>query len=205
MKKIRLIFLFSFLLLAYFVNAQKIDKIVYKKIYTSYYSYDLHAPLYVVYKLYKGGGSAKRSNFFEEYGTAKSRDYKKSGYDRGHLVSAEDFAFNQAYEKLTFSYYNCFPQSSKLNKGPWKSWEYKIRQESQKWPLKIYVGGIYSDKKLNNRVSVPKYCWKVVYNLKTKLIMHVLLFENDAKASAVRVNLSKLKQMLGYQVDFNMN
>ena len=121
------------------------------------------------------------------------------------MVSAEDFAFNQAYERLTFSYYNCFPQSSKLNKGPWKSWENKIRQESQKWPLKIYVGGIYSDKKLNNRVSVPKYCWKVVYNLKTKLIMHVLLFENDAKASAFRVNLSKLKQMLGYPVDFNMN
>jgi hypothetical protein len=35
--------------------------------------------------------------------------------------------------------------------------------------------------------------------------MHVLLFENDANASAFRVNLSKLKQMLGYQVDFNMN
>jgi hypothetical protein len=35
--------------------------------------------------------------------------------------------------------------------------------------------------------------------------MHVLLFENDGKASAVRVNLSELKQMLGYQVDFNMN
>ena len=205
MKKTCFIFLFSFFLFAYLVNAQKIDKIVYKKIYTSYYSYDLHAPLYVVYKLYKGGGSAKRSNFFEEYGTAKSRDYKKSGYDRGHLVSAEDFAFNQAYERLTFSYYNCFPQSSKLNKGPWKSWENKIRQESQKWPLKIYVGGIYSDKKLNNRVSVPKYCWKVVYNQKTGLILHALIFSNDNLGAVRRTTVSDLKSILKYPVNFSSN
>lgn len=201
----RYIFLFFIILFTQFIYAQKVDKIVDKKIYLSYYSYDLHAPLYVVYKLYKGGGSARRSMFFEEFGTAKNKDYKKSGYDRGHLVSAEDFAFNQEYEKLTFSYYNCYPQTSKLNKGAWKSWENKIRQESQKWPLKIYAGGIYTDKKINNRVSVPKYCWKVVYNLKTKLIMHVLLFENDEKASSYRVNISKLNQMLGYVVDFNLN
>jgi DNA/RNA endonuclease G (NUC1) len=87
--------------------------------------------------------------------------------------------------------------------GSWKSWETTIRNERQKDQLKIYTGGIFGNLRIGNGVAVPDYCWKVVYNTRTKLIMHALLFKNDASQSVQRVTISQLKQLLDYQVDFN--
>lgn len=187
------------------LHAQSIDTIVTKEVYRSYYSFKLKSPLYVMYYLYKGGGdcSRKKLRFVSEYKTALNSDYVKSGYQRGHLVNAEDFAFDCEMERCTFSYYNCVPQHPKLNMGSWKSWETTIRNESQRDKLKIYTGGIYGSKKIGRGVGVPDYCWKVVYNTRTKLIMHVLLFRNDGSQAVERTTISRLKQLLGYEVDFN--
>lgn len=193
------------LLFVNYLSGQIVDTIIVKNAYTSYFSFELKAPIYSIYYLYKGGGDSKRINFKHEYRSAENADYAKSGYDRGHLVSAEDFAYNQLLENQTFSYYNCFPQNKKLNRGAWKSWEMKIREESQNWPLKIYVGGIYSNKKINNSVTVPEYCWKVVYNQKTGLILHVLIFRNDNSCETNRITLEGLKQRLKTKIAFNPN
>ena len=187
--------------------AQKIDTIVKKRVYTSYYSYNLKSPVFVVYYLYKGGGDCSREKlkltFTKEYGSATNKDYAKSGYDRGHLVNAEDFAFDCEKEKCTFSYYNCMAQNPKLNRGSWKSWETTIRKESQKDLLKIYTGAIYGNQRIGNGVAVPEYCWKVVYNTRTKLIMHSLLFKNDASQSVQRVTISQLKKILRHEIEFS--
>ena len=185
--------------------AQKIDQIVNKEIYTSYFSDELKVPLYVVYYLSNGGGDFSRSKlrFKEEPNTAKDSDYTKSGYDRGHLVSAEDFAYDYRKQSITFSYYNCFPQTKHLNRGPWKSWENTIRNESKRWPLKIYTGGIYGNKRIRGKVGVPDYCWKVVYNQKTGLILHALIFTNDNIGAVKRTTVSELKKILQYPVEFN--
>jgi endonuclease G len=185
--------------------AQRIDTVVKKEVYTSYFSYQLKAPLYVVYYLYKGGGdcSRERMNFKKEFRTATSTDYAKSGYDKGHLVNAEDFAFDCDKEKCTFSFYNCIPQHPKLNRGSWKSWEATIRKESQKDILKIYAGAVYGKNKIGKGVAVPDYVWKIVYNTRTKLIMHALLFKNDASEEVQRITTSQLKQLLGYEINFN--
>jgi endonuclease G len=140
--------------------------------------------------------------FIEEETTAKNKDYAKSGFDRGHLVSAEDFAFDKQLESLTFSYYNVFPQHPKLNRGSWKAWEAKIREESQRYPLKIFVGGIYSTKKIKNKIGVPDYCWKVVINKKTGKLMHVLLFKNDETQAAFRTTLDDLQKKINYKINF---
>jgi DNA/RNA endonuclease G (NUC1) len=198
-----LIILFQFLTLSSY--SQKIDQIVNKEIYTSYFSNDLKAPLFVVYYLHNGGGDYSRAKlkFIEGIKTAKNSDYSKSGYDRGHLVSAEDFAFDYRKESLTFSYYNCFPQTRHLNRGPWKSWENTIRKESKRWPLKIYTGGIYGNRRIRGKVGVPDYCWKVVYNQKTGLILHALIFTNDNIGAVRRTTVSELKKILKYPVEFS--
>jgi DNA/RNA endonuclease G (NUC1) len=185
--------------------AQKIDQIVNKEIYTSYFSDELKVPLYVVYYLSNGGGDFSRSKlrFKEEPNTAKDSDYTKSGYDRGHLVSAEDFAYDYRKQSITFSYYNCFPQTKHLNRGPWKSWENTIRNESKRWPLKIYIGGIYGNRRIRGKVGIPDYCWKVVYNQKTGLILHALIFTNDNIGAVRRTTVSELKKILPYPVEFN--
>jgi endonuclease G len=196
--------LLSVFLLINALFAQTVDVVVDKGIYKSHYSRTLSVPLYVEYELYRGGGSVSRRGmkFEEGYGTAKNKDYRKSGYDKGHLVPAEDFAFDSYKEQQTFSYYNCFPQTPKLNRGAWKVWEATIRSESQKWPLKIYTGGIYGSRKLNNKVAIPDYCWKVVFNQQTGRLMHVLLFTNDDIGSVQRLTVAQLKERLGYPVPF---
>ena len=184
---------------------QKVDQVINKGIYTSYYSSDLKVPLYVVHYLYNGGGDFSRSKlrFFKENNTANNSDYAKSGYDRGHLVSAEDFAYDYRKQTITFSYYNCFPQTRHLNRGPWKSWENTIRNESKRWPLKIYTGGIYGNRRIRGKVGIPDYCWKVVYNQKTGLILHALIFTNDNIGTVRRTTVSELKKLLKYPVEFN--
>jgi DNA/RNA endonuclease G (NUC1) len=142
-------------------------------------------------------------SFAKEYRSATNKDYLKSGYDRGHLANAEDFAYDCEKEKCTFSYYNCIPQHPQLNRGSWKSWESTIRKESQKDRLKIYTGAIYGKQKIGNGVAVPDYCWKLVYNTRTKLILHALLFKNDATEQVQRITPSQLKQLLGYPIAFN--
>lgn len=203
--KIRLAFLLIICCFATITNAQRIDTIVKKDVYTSYFSYRLKAPLYVVYYLYKGGGdcSRERMNFKKEFKTASASDYSKSGYDKGHLVNAEDFAFDCDKEKCTFSFYNCIPQHPKLNRGSWKSWETTIRKESQKDILKIYAGAVYGKLTIGKGVAVPDYVWKIVYNTRTKLITHALLFKNDATESVQRITTSQLKQLLNYDIQFN--
>jgi len=206
MKRNKVIFI-HVLVFLFFIQSfsQKIDQIVNKEIYTSYYSTELKVPLYVVYYLNNGGGDYPRDKlrFIEGFKTAKNSDYSKSGYDRGHLVSAEDFAFDYRKESLTFSYYNCFPQTRKLNRGSWKVWENTIRNESKRWPLKIYTGGIYGNRRIRGKVGVPDYCWKVVYNQKTGLILHALIFTNDNVGAVRRTTLSELKKILQYPVEFN--
>jgi endonuclease G len=203
MKK-HLVLWFSLLLISLQLLSQNIDKVVNKQIYISYYSIKLKVPLYVEYDLFRGGGSVSRKNmrFIEEETTAKNKDYAKSGFDRGHLVSAEDFAFDKKLENLTFSYYNVFPQHPKLNRGSWKAWEAKIREESKKYPLKIYVGGIYSTNKIKNKIGIPDYCWKVVLNKQNGRLLHVLLFKNDATQATYRTTLSDLQKKLSYKINF---
>ena len=206
MKRNKVIFI-HVLVFLFFIQSfsQKIDQIVNKEIYTSYYSTELKVPLYVVYYLNNGGGDYPRDKlrFIEGFKTAKNSDYSKSGYDRGHLVSAEDFAFDYRKESLTFSYYNCFPQTRKLNRGSWKVWESTIRNESKRWPLKIYTGGIYGNRRIRGKVGIPDYCWKVVYNQKSGLILHALIFTNDNIGAVRRTTVSELKKILQYPVEFN--
>ncbi len=184
-----------------FAFSQKVDTIIHKEAYDSYYSYTVKNPLYVVYHLYKGGGDCSRQafRFISDSATADGDDYKKHGYDKGHLANAEDFAYDCNKEKSTFSYYNCLPQTPKLNRGIWKTWETKIRNESQQQHLKIVCGGFFnSTHTIGNGVQVPTYCWKIVLNEETGTLIHCLLFPNDDSDTFKETSLEELKKTINY-------
>ncbi len=175
--------------------------------YTSYFSNTYHEPLYVTYKLYKGGGDCNRKKFHfknddKDLQTATDADYKGSGYDKGHLANAEDFAFDCTKDELTFRYYNCLPQTPNLNRGIWKVNETKIREWSQTDSLYIICGGYYENNKIGN-IAVPIYCWKVVESLTTKKVLFCGWFGNTNPATEVDVTVEELEKKLKYKISLS--
>lgn len=207
----RKIFIFSLIILISSRNGLtqllKIDTILDKGIYKSFFNIKVREPLYVTYVLFHGGGDCDREsegfNFFvdEFKNTATDQDYAASGYDKGHLANAEDFAGDCLEEELTFRYYNCVPQTVRMNRGIWKRWETTIRALSQTKKLVIIAGSIYGKKKLGvNKIGVPTHCYKIVIDSSTNKILQCLVFPNNKSNTFQIVSLAELKQRLGYRL-----
>lgn len=98
--------------------------------------------------------------------TANDKDYVGSGYDRGHLAPAADMGWSEITVAESFYYSNMSPQEPSFNRGIWKKTEELVRE----WAIEnnsIYiVTGPVLKKGLKtigkNKVSVPKYYYKVV-------------------------------------------
>lgn len=101
-------------------------------------------------------------------GSADWKNYKNSGYDRGHLCPAGDRRFSsQAYEE-TFLTSNISPQNRNFNSGVWNFLEQKVRDWARKYDgVFVITGGIlkpglptigYED------VSVPNEFYKIVFD-----------------------------------------
>lgn len=187
--------------------SQSVDTVVRAPNYTSYFNYQLHEPLYVVYKLYKGGGDCSRKSDRFKTGnlpySATAADYKGNGYDEGHLCNSKDFAFDCGLQEATFRFYNCCPQTPRLNRGIWKKWETSVRKESQSDSLLVICGSIYGNIKIGrDSIAVPDYCWKIVYSLTDNHIMHSLIFPNDNSNSMSTIDIKDLKKRVGYEILF---
>ena len=195
-----------FLFISLVSYSQKVDTIINMGFYKSYFSNHVKNPMYVSYKLWKAGGNCDRSKFHfkNDITTIKSatqKDYAASGYDEGHLCDAADFSSDCKQDESTFRFYNCVPQTASLNRGIWKHWETDIRKLSQTDSLLIVCGGVFSeaDKKIGDGVYVPSQCWKIIIELKTNKILHVLIFENDSDAKVEEITLEKLEAILKYK------
>ncbi|HPY82414.1 MAG: DNA/RNA non-specific endonuclease [Bacteroidales bacterium] len=116
-------------------------------------------------------GNAKRTNTFKKdpnivVGSASAVDYRKSGYDRGHLAPAGDMKWNVQAMKESFYYSNISPQLPQLNRGVWKKLEDKVRDWVHIYDtLYIITGPILHDSLPTigiNKVAVPEYFYKIV-------------------------------------------
>jgi hypothetical protein len=178
-------------------SQSRINSIIIKTdIYESTFDTILHQPIEVRYVLFRGGGECKRSTFKTDI--AENQNYAKTGYDRGHLANAEDFAYDCDKGESTFRYYNCLPQTPSLNRGTWKSIETDIREQSQSDSLLIVCGGFqfYTDKSLN----VPAYCYKVVQNLRTDEIIFCAIFDNDDTSVITELTLIELETYIEHKI-----
>jgi len=149
--------------------------IVHHKYYSFLYSEKDEQPYWVKYVSTKEHileKKYKRKNNFREDPLVKTqsatlKDYSKSGYDRGHLCPAGDMCFSESAMSESFFMSNMSPQFPSFNRGKWKALEEKVRNWAVKYDTAIiYCGGVLSDisKTIGpNKVSVPKYYYKVVY------------------------------------------
>jgi endonuclease G len=174
--------------------------IINKGIYKVNFSNAFHQPRYVSYTLHKGGGDCPRAGFSfkndnDQAETATDNDYAASGYDKGHLANAEDFAFDCTKDELTFRYYNCLPQTPNLNRGLWKRNETDVREWSQKEKVYVICGGYFANKKMGN-TRVPSHCWKVVQSVKTKKVLFCGWFTNSSNAKLDTLTVGDLEKKL---------
>ena len=186
-------------------QSKYIDTVIHTSVYDSYYSFKLKNPVFVLYQLSKGGGDCDRQeqgfSFKSLPFTAKNKDYTKSGYERGHLANAEDFAYDCNAERETFWYYNCSPQTEGLNLGQWKKDETDIRRQSQSAKILIICGSYFSNNTIGAGVYVPKFCWKVAQNMKTGEILLCRIYENTKKSEWKDVSLTEMAKLT--QVKFS--
>ncbi len=90
-------------------------------------------------------------------------DYRRSGYDRGHMVPSGDRTLTPPDNSLTFLMTNIFPQASDNNRGPWRELEQYGRDLVQQEGKALYViAGIYGNKGKVGKVTVPGRVWKVI-------------------------------------------
>ena len=93
---------------------------------------------WVAYKLTRSdiGGGAERSSGFatdkvvmgKGWRAATDKDYKGSGYDRGHLVPSADRLASREENRATFLLSNVSPQLASFNRGIWKTLEEEVRK-----------------------------------------------------------------------------
>ncbi|MEE9349336.1 MAG: DNA/RNA non-specific endonuclease [Flavobacteriaceae bacterium] len=121
--------------------------------------------------------------------SANYRNYKKSGYDKGHLVPAGDMRFSLDAYNDTFFTSNISPQNHKFNAGIWNTLEQKTRYWAQKYG-KIYVitGGVLKEGLRtigDENVSVPNEFYKILLDYtepEIKAIAFLMPNENVKKA-----------------------
>lgn len=153
------------------------DLIVEHEGYTIAYHEATEQPKWVAYKLtaenLKKNAATRQDNFREDpyvrTGSATLADYKGSGYDRGHLAPAADFAWSQDAMDATFFMSNMSPQDASFNRGIWKKLEEKVRDWGvQNRELFVVVGPIVERGAKNigkNKVAVPQKFYKIVLDL----------------------------------------
>ncbi len=101
-------------------------------------------------------------------GSATKKDYKRSGFDRGHLAPAADMKWSKQAMKESFFMSNMSPQKPHFNRGIWKELESAVRG----WALKndsifVVTGPVFSDNMETigkNGVAVPPYYYKVIFD-----------------------------------------
>jgi len=133
-------------------------------------------------------GGAERTNKFKAdkmvvTGSAKTSDYTKSGYDRGHLCPAADMDFDPVAMEESFLMSNISPQAPEFNRGIWKELETTVREwAKKKHRIFVVAGPVFKDIKGtigSDKVAVPGYFFKIIYDNSENPEMIAFIFPNE--------------------------
>ncbi len=173
---------------------------------------------WVAYKLDKSQltyDDRKRPYFIEDpkvkTKSADYRNYKGSGYDRGHLCPAGDRRFSKYAYDETFYTSNISPQNNAFNAGIWNNLEKQVRYWTKKYgSVYVITAGVLEDNLASigdEDVSVPNYFYKIVArNDGGAVKMLGFLFKNKASNSSIKshlVTIDELERKTG--IDFFKN
>ena len=155
------------------------DQIVERRGYALGFSQKHKQALWVSYRLTASevtNAVVSRADFSFEFdpqikgGSATLEDYRRSGYDRGHLAPAADMKWDAQAMRESFLLSNISPQVNAFNGGIWKRLEDWCRGLAvRRGVLNIVTGPIFPEDEEHltigaSKVTVPKFFYKVVYD-----------------------------------------
>lgn len=157
----------------YFLPTSTTGQIVHHQGYSLSYSEPHEQAEWVAYELKKShlSNTNFKRPYFEVDKAVKTkaahwRNYKKSGYDRGHLCPAGDRKYSQAAHDETFLTSNISPQRHDFNAGVWNRLEQKVRFWASKYDgVYVVSGGVLKGEMKTigqEKVSVPNQFYKVL-------------------------------------------
>jgi len=178
---------------AFFLPTSTTGQVVHHQGYSLSYSESHEQAEWVAYELKKEHLS--QTNFERPYfeidkavktGAASWRNYKNSGYDRGHLCPAADRRYSKEAHDETFLTSNISPQNHEFNSGIWNTLEQKVRYWASKYNgVFVVSGGIlngHMETIGEEQVAVPNQFYKVLIDnntSNTKMIAFLMPHENS--------------------------
>lgn len=137
-----------------------------------------------------------------------SSNFRKSGYDRGHLVPAGDVTYDSLAMISSFNYLNICPQVPSLNRGVWNRLEDKVRNWVDLYDsLYIITGPIYNSNYKcfgKDSIPIPDYFYKVIFDLDSSDLKAIgFVFPNQKSLGELGeylVKIDKIEEVL--QLDF---
>lgn len=156
-----------------FLPSSTTGEIVKHNSFTLSYSEENEQAEWVAYELKKEDLSKneyKRPYFVEDKRvktkSADWRNYKNSGYDRGHLCPAGDRTISYEAYNETFLTSNISPQNKDFNSGIWNRLEQKVRFWAEKYDgVYVVTGGVLKGNLKtigDENVSVPNEFYKII-------------------------------------------
>jgi endonuclease G len=140
--------------------------------YALSYNRDKGIPNWVSWQLNKSWiGNVERSNDFrpdselpDGWYRVRGKEYRGSGYDRGHVVPSGDRTNNPSDNSATFLMTNMVPQAPDNNRDYWRELEeYGRNLVEQGNELYIIAGGYGEKGKIGDgKISVPARLYKIV-------------------------------------------
>ena len=135
---------------------------------------ETHQPNWVSWELLESEASgqvARASQFAPDpdvEGCPSLNDYRRSGYDRGHMAPAGDMKWDEEAMQQSFLLTNVCPQAGDLNRGAWQNLEEKCRQRARADSAVVIVcGPVFLPGEAVERigtsgVAVPRRFFKVI-------------------------------------------
>lgn len=157
-------------------------------------------------------GNQERTNIFKSDSRLKDpvspTDYRRSGYNRGHLVPAADMKLNHTSMSETFYMTNISPQNPKFNSGVWNALEGYIRNQVLTLGAAIIITApVLIDNlkyhKISKAITVPHHYYKIAYFYQSQIMKAYLIPNQPAlgqKFSEFQVTVDEIEDLT--QIDF---
>jgi endonuclease G len=134
---------------------------------------------------------------------AQLEDYRGSGFDRGHMAPAADMPSAQAMAQ-SFSLANMVPQAPVNNQRAWAGIEKATRKYAMRAKGDVYVitGPVFESpaKAIGpNRVHVPNYLYKLVYDATTHRAWAHWIANTDQARAGQPISYAELVQRTGIE------